>query len=378
MRQVLFELPIFGGVPIYGFGVMLFLAFVSCLWLAKRRATKVGIERTVIEDLALWLFGGGILGARLCYLFLQKDALRDVDDVGDFLVKLVSIWDGGIILYGSVIGATASYFVGWYLSFRKKENVTTLRLADVIAPTAALGLILGRLGCLLNGCCYGQVACETCPRVSYPVSAQARYELTALGYQTPAGFLLGETNTRVLAVEPDSAAADAGLHEGDMVVAINGQAVNKVKVGATEVSPQQGARLLLTQLWPRGRADLTLTVLRTDKEGHPEEIDIGPFEPRTIPLQPTQLYESISMALVLLVLLTFDSVRSRDGQSMALLAICYGIHRFVNEILRIDQRPGGFERYISVLIIAGGVAWMLWLSLRKLPPAPSRPATVKA
>src|SRR5581483_7512348 len=154
--------------------------------LATRRARKVGIAPEVIQDLALWLFGGGILGARVTYIILHDTP----NNLWNFFVKLPRIWDGGIIIYGAVIGGTISYFIGYALSLRYKENVTTLRLADVVAPTIAVGLLLGRIGCFFNGCCYGQVACASCPAVSFPMSAPARYELTAAGLQTAAGFLV--------------------------------------------------------------------------------------------------------------------------------------------------------------------------------------------
>ena len=59
---------------------------------------------------------------------------------------------------------------------------------------------------------------------------------------------------------------------------------------------------------------------------------------------------------------------------MALLMICYGIHRYVNEILRIDQRPVGFEHYVSVLLIAGGIVMMVWLALQRKPAPAPQPA----
>ena len=354
MRQVLFRIPIGAeGVPIFGFGMMLLLAFVSTIWLAKRRAVKVGIDRTVIEDLAIYIFGGGILGARLCYLTLHG-GFQDLQSPLDFLARLFAIWDGGIIFYGAAIGATAAYFVGWYFTFRYRPNVTTLRLADVIAPTIALGLLLGRLGCFLNGCCYGQVACETCPAVHYPMSAQARYELTGFGYQTAAGFLTAPKPAQVTHIEPGSAAEEHDLKVGDVIVKINGRETRS----AAEVAAS------LTQGWKRGESELAITVERGGKE-----VDLQPFAPRTLGLQPTQLYESISMALVMLVLLAFDSVKRRDGQVMALMMICYGIHRYINEILRIDQRPVGFESYISVLLVVSGAGMMALLSFRPSAPA---------
>ncbi len=376
MRQVLFRIPITrDGIPIYGFGMMLLAAFLSCIWLAKRRAAKVGIDRSVIEDLAIYLFGGGILGARICYLLVTPDALRGVNNPLDFLIRLVSIWDGGIIFYGAVIGGLLCYFIGYYFTFRFRKNVTTLRLADVVAPTIAVGLMLGRVGCFLNGCCFGQVACASCPGVGFPMSSPARYDLVAAGFQTPAGFLLQEKKpgepdsaARVTQIEAGSEADVNGLKLGDLIVKVNGKDVERIKVAGQEVPSADSVAKLLTILWPRGEATLLLTV---DRNGQEQELPA--FEPRTLPLQPTQVYESISMILVLLLLLAFDALKWREGQVMALMMICYGLHRYVNETLRIDQRPAGFESYISILLFFSGIVMMVWLALRKKLLAASVP-----
>src|SRR5262249_40373760 len=140
------------GIPVYGFGMMLFLAFVICTWLGGRRAKKAGINPEVIQDLAIWVFVGGLIGARLLYIIQEGPA--DLFDPGwclNVLYQLPRIWDGGIILYGSVLGALASYGIAYWLVFRK-QGIATLKLFDVIAPSIAVGLCLGRIGCFLNGC----------------------------------------------------------------------------------------------------------------------------------------------------------------------------------------------------------------------------------
>ena len=64
MLQVLWKIPILGGIPIYGFGMMLFLAFLLCTWVASWRARRERISPRVFQDLAVWIFVGGIVGAR--------------------------------------------------------------------------------------------------------------------------------------------------------------------------------------------------------------------------------------------------------------------------------------------------------------------------
>src|SRR5262249_31275109 len=73
------------------------------------------------------------------------------------------IWEGGIVLYGSILGGTAAFFV-----FRIVRPFPLRAFLDVVAPSLALGIALGRFGCFLNGCCFGGVCPELPLAVSFP------------------------------------------------------------------------------------------------------------------------------------------------------------------------------------------------------------------
>jgi hypothetical protein len=68
------------GVPIYGFGMMLFLAFILCTWLGGRRGEREGISKETTQDLAIWIFGGGLIGARLTFLFVERPTPKNSTD----------------------------------------------------------------------------------------------------------------------------------------------------------------------------------------------------------------------------------------------------------------------------------------------------------
>src|SRR5206468_10375239 len=175
------------------------------------------------------------------------------------------------------------------------------------------------------------VACPDCPSISFPLSAPSREAMVKKGYQTAAGFTLVEETEVIADVEPGSAAWKAGLRPKDKIIKINGEEV----VGRRTVL-SNGKEVEVRDLdwrfvggWPRGKNDLVLTVYRDGKT-----MDLGPFTPWTIGLHPTQLYESISMALLFALLMAYYPFRRHDGEVMVLFMIGYAVHRFLDEILR--------------------------------------------
>jgi phosphatidylglycerol---prolipoprotein diacylglyceryl transferase len=372
------------GIPVHGFGMMLFAAFLLCNWVGGRLVKDIALKSTFmtvatgsekgkdclpsspqertrraqdfIQDTSVFLFIFGILGARITSVLNQKPPPTTL---WDFVIQLPMIWEGGIVFYGSMIGASIA-FAAWYVFyyFRKNIRLDAFKLADVAAPPLALGLCLGRIGCLLNGCCYGQVACADCAvqPIHFPLSAPSRYSLVRDGLQTATGFTVKAQPAReggaiVEKVVPHSPAAAAGLQSGDLIKQAN---------DATVEGPSDLDRVLSMDAWPRGAKKLTLTIADPNG-GEPHAVSFAPY---TIGLHPTQVYESISMFLLFWMLLAFWPLRTRDGQVMALLMMCYGVHRSLNELLRNDPRPEGFESHSSIFLIVGGAILfgvLLWL-----------------
>ena len=175
-------------VPIYGYGAMLFLAFVGCVILAIRLARREGIRGGNLPGSRLVGLRDRHLGARVTYAIQYRAKFPSpLDEPVEWLKQFFAIWDGGLVFYGSAIGAVLGYFIV-YFAHLKKQHVSSWKMIDAIAPCVALGLCLGRVGCLLNGCCFGNVACAECPAVSFPLAGQPRAALTERGHQTAAGF----------------------------------------------------------------------------------------------------------------------------------------------------------------------------------------------
>jgi phosphatidylglycerol:prolipoprotein diacylglycerol transferase len=360
MQQVLFYVPGLN-IPIFGFGFMLFCAFVGCMWLAARLARRDGVPKEPIQDLAVWLFVSGILGARLNYVLEYWDKFPT-------FWQVFAVWDGGLVFYGSIFGALIGYMLAYRFQL-KKYGVSHWKMADVIAPCVALGLCLGRIGCLLNGCCFGNVACGSCPAISFPLASMPYAEMIQHGYQTPGGFLTYPESHTVAAVEPASAAARAELQQGDTIEDVNGRAVERPGDLALGVGPS----------WPRGERRLELDVKSADGAVR----KIGPFAPHSLGLHPTQIYESISTALLLFFLLSYYPYKQRDGSLMVLFMFGYGIHRFLNEFLRADNEIVGFgmtfSQNISVLAVIAATILAVIISRRSnVVPNPPLPAGTPA
>jgi phosphatidylglycerol:prolipoprotein diacylglycerol transferase len=284
--------------------------------------------------------------------------------------EIWKIWDGGIVLYGSVLGGLVGYVFAYLFLFRK-NRLSTPKLADILAPSIAVGLCLGRFGCFLNGCCYGQVACPTCPvyAVHFPLSAPAREGLVEQGYQTPAGFTLAQqqpkdVGARVGKVDPQSLAYDAGLRDGDLILRVNDCEIEarEIEDHTRAIQPVDVLTRRLVYRWPRGETELRLTVKHAQQN---QPVELPPIAPRTLGLHPTQLYEVVSMALLFLVLTAYYPLRRRQGQVMAVLMVGYGVHRYLNELLRDDPRPQGLESFTSIILVVAGI--ILWTLLQLRP-----------
>jgi len=136
------------GRPIYWYGVMTALGFLAAVlhwsWLGKRQGYPAGLA----SEIGIWVMVSGIVGARLAYVIANLP-----DYAGDPL-QIIRIDRGGLIYYGGFIGA----FLGiCYLAHRKNEPLW--RLGDFVITAVPLGHAIGRVGCFLNGCCFGK-ACD--------------------------------------------------------------------------------------------------------------------------------------------------------------------------------------------------------------------------
>jgi phosphatidylglycerol---prolipoprotein diacylglyceryl transferase len=136
-----------GPFTIYAYGLMLVLAFFATTYLASRQAIKEKLDPDKILNLCFSVFIFGIIGARIFYV---------LSDVAFYLrnpLEIIMLQHGGLAWFGGLIlGSVAAVL------FIKKNKMGLLKSLDLLAPFIALGQAIGRIGCLLNGCCFGRVS----------------------------------------------------------------------------------------------------------------------------------------------------------------------------------------------------------------------------
>jgi phosphatidylglycerol:prolipoprotein diacylglycerol transferase len=200
-------------LPIHSYGFMMMLGFLAGIYLARERARREGVEPSFMMDLATVLLLSGIVGARLAYIMEAPAGfswkLFNVFDGGlsplgallggaisaslayhlpiskgrksnpaviaactlggavaaarifhvawhadeyEHAFEIFKVYRGGLSFYGGLILATGTGIV-----YIKRTGHEVAPIADISAPSLAIGLGFGRVGCFLNGCCYGKI-----------------------------------------------------------------------------------------------------------------------------------------------------------------------------------------------------------------------------
>ena len=142
MHPILFEI---GNWPVYSYGVLLAAAYLAGLQLAVIRARKSGLDGARVMDLGIYLIIAALVGAKLMLVIVDFDHFRSQPG------ELLSLVRAGGVFYGGLIFA---FVVGLWLV--RRYRLPLWKAADAYAPGIALGHVIGRLGCLLAGCCYGK------------------------------------------------------------------------------------------------------------------------------------------------------------------------------------------------------------------------------
>ncbi len=331
------------GMAIRGYGVMLLVGVLSAVGLAMVRAKRRGIDPDAILNMAPWVFIGGIAGARLFYVVQYRDHFL-TDSLAETIRRMLTFTEGGLVVYGAFIcGSLAG---AYYIS---RHRLPLLKLGDAIVPCMFLGLFFGRIGCLMNGCCYGGQCENYWAALQFPPGSPVYQD------QATRGDLLGlrfdPTSGNVTRISRGGLAEQAGIELGSVV---------------EQIRMDDGYQEAFTKSLPREQAPLGVIAM-IDGKIHRWSPDQLPQ--RAIPVQPAQLISSISAIGLCLLLCAASYVVRRDGLVMLLGFASYAVLRFVLEIVRVDEQ-GQFgtdlsiSQWVSIAVLTGSLAGMIALYRR--------------
>ena len=152
------------GLDFHAYPAMLALAFLTCTLMTVRNLQHRDPPVEGSSHGGLWVFIGALLGAK-AYWILQYSEPR-------YLWRTVFIWEGGLVFYGGLMGGLLAL-----VAYVKAYNLPFWVVLDAAAPSLALGEAITRVGCFLNGCCWGRPSsvpwAVAFPRHSHPFDQQA-------------------------------------------------------------------------------------------------------------------------------------------------------------------------------------------------------------
>ena len=356
------------GLPVRSYGVMTMLAIIAAITLATQRADRYGISKETIYAFAFGFCVAGFIGARIFHVIEYWDiAYRKESPDGTLavyptLTAILNVPQGGLVVYGALIGGMLAFV---YLV--RRFQLPPLAFADFIAPSMLLGLAIGRLGCLLNGCCFGGL-CEVPWAVTFPENSPPFNQQIERGL--PWGVQIGSNDggkhlTHDRAIESPQQAlqilwrspelAARGLDVGEKI-----KRINDVRNPPSE------------QLWSilNSTANNLQPVVLETVSGQVVSLPRRELPPRSRPIHPAQIYSSISAFLLCFVLLAYTPFRSRDGEVFGLMITIYPVIRILLEMIRIDE-IGQFGTGLSIsqlisLLILVGVS-IYWLNVLRQP-----------
>ena len=191
----------------------------------------------IILSLATWFFVSGIIGARTFYVVEYWDEFQR-PTLFETLGAVINLTQGGLVVYGSLLAGGAALLV-----FMHKNRLPGLAFADLIAPAVVLGVGLGRLGCFMNGCCYGGPS-DLPWAVQFPPTSPAYVDQVQRGQLAVHGLTFrGDADDPpiIAAVEPDSPAERHGLEPGQRVTSVNGELTRTVEQSQLDLMSIYGA-----------------------------------------------------------------------------------------------------------------------------------------
>jgi phosphatidylglycerol:prolipoprotein diacylglycerol transferase len=331
MLQELFQIPLphflqnlLGRpyLPIYGYGLMLVIGFLLAAQLARFLARRCGFDGEAFVNAGLLALITGVIGARLSHILesladpTNQEFARNGHTAWENFKAMLNVSSGGLTFYGGFLVATPVLI---FYAIRKR--IPLLKGMDIIAPCLMIGLAFGRIGCYLNGCCFG----EEC---GLPWGARFPYGSNAFVEQYEKGEIVIPSEL----TDPEHLIPRVPAEPGHVVV---------------NPSP------LLPRLWTKDE------VRRKSLEKLADSVQAKP-------VNPTELYSAFNAFLIAAILLAFFSLNPNAGRVFALMLILKGASRYTLEMIRVEPPVLGnlsFSMVLSIILILAGI--LMWFACGK-------------
>lgn len=377
MNPDLFTIPIIDW-PVKSYGAMLTLGFLSGVWLSMRRAERLKADPDMILNIGFVCLLCGVGGARLFYVlhYWESSFAKQPNP----LFAALNCTSGGLEYYGGLIGAVVGSVV--YMAVKR---VSIRMYLDILAPGAAWGLAFGRMGCLLNGCCWGGLCVDahnhqTVPwGIQFPFSSPAEVRqwenrqltLPAELIVTPHGgvesFLLPKFLLDIPVEKREKPALEVRQLERDLgdleALKASPAEIEKTKKDLERARQKlkrndQKMYLLNQALSLPSRHDPARRMTATELEELADQY-------RSLPVHPAQVYGIINALLLSWLLVELLYRRQRHGLVFATLCTVYPITRMILEMVRVDNPHDSAGLTISQAVSVGmflfGAALLFYL-----------------
>jgi phosphatidylglycerol:prolipoprotein diacylglycerol transferase len=318
----LFRIPILD-LPVFGYGLMLVLGVWTAVELARYLANRFELKGDDFVTLGIIAMVSGVVGARISHVLENLDVYTsDQRSAWDNFIAAINISSGGLTFYGGFIVATA-----FAIAFGKLKKIPIRRGMDIVAPCLMLGLAFGRVGCLLNGCCWGQ----TCEPQQVAWSITFPYDSPPYDYHVDEGLV--QVPDELVQLVP-------GQEPGELI-----------------------------------RRPMSTDTLREQ----PEAIQDLAAAQQSLPVHPTQLYSVLNALLIMGLCLAFLAMLPAPGKVFALMLLCYGPGRFALEMLRVNTRLAGdltYSMWVSIGVTTCGL--LLYIVFGRLAARETRSSRLSA
>jgi phosphatidylglycerol:prolipoprotein diacylglycerol transferase len=355
MWQTLFHLPYFN-TPVYGYGVMLVIGFIAAMLLAQYLARRSGLNPEIFANAAIIALVFGVLGARLSHVMENiQQYTRPELSAGENFWNAINIREGGLTYYGGFLLATPACIL-----YGLWKRVPIPLGMDIIAPCLMIGLAFGRIGCYLNGCCYG-AATDVKWAVEFPYGSDAyvtQFSQNQLAMPVPRDLVRDNSNLgKYMDREKIPVVSEPLEKDSDILGAL------MMDGGTSLRNKEQIDKEMKMNVDGSGHP------LTVDKQGH-TLADLAAMQ-HANPVHPAEIYSSAAAFLIAAFLLAAFTLPHVPGRIFAGMCMIEGVFRYVLEMLRVEPAvigrgtkhltslpPQSYSMVVAVLLVAGGI--VLW------------------